>query len=58
MVALLESFSEIVQTKQQRRMSANVVPEAPAPAVPKIEVRHVCFHYGATQALFDVTLSG
>jgi len=57
MVALLESFSEIVQTKQQRRMSANEVPAAPAPAIPKIETRQVSFFYGAAQALYDVTLS-
>jgi len=56
MVALLESFSEIVQNNQRRRMSvADVV--APAPAVPKIEARKVSFHYGETQALFDVSLA-
>ena len=54
MVALLESFSEIVQHKR-RRMSAADAPPAPAP--PKIETRGVCFHYGATQALFDVSMS-
>src|SRR5207249_4366168 len=48
--------SEIVQTNQQRRMSAHEVDPAPAPAVPKIETRQVCFHYGPTQALFDVTI--
>jgi len=56
MVALLESFSEIVQNNQRRRMStADVAP--PAPAVPKIEARQVCFHYGETQALFDVSMA-
>jgi phosphate transport system ATP-binding protein len=57
MVALLETFSEIVQTNQQRRMSAHEGPETPAPAIPKIEARNLCFHYGPTQALFDVSLS-
>jgi phosphate transport system ATP-binding protein len=56
MVALLESFSEIVQNNQRRRMStADVAP--PVPAVPKIETRQVSFHYGEAQALFDVTLA-
>jgi phosphate transport system ATP-binding protein len=54
MVALLETFSEIVQNNQ-RRMSA--VDPVPVAAVPKIEARQVCFHYGATQALFDVSMS-
>src|SRR5262245_9689108 len=27
------------------------------PAVPKIEARNVCFHYGSNQALFDISLS-
>ncbi len=57
MVALLESFSEIVQSNHQRRMSAQGAPEAPVPTIPKIEARRLCFHYGPTQALFDVNLS-
>jgi len=58
MVALLESFSQIVQTNQRRRMSAHEVAAAPVPAaIPKIEARTLCFHYGPTQALFDVSLS-
>ncbi|MBI3864623.1 MAG: phosphate ABC transporter ATP-binding protein [Planctomycetia bacterium] len=33
-------------------------PDAVPPrVVPKIEARGVCFHYGATQALFDVSMS-
>ena len=55
MVALLESFSQIVQHSQRRRMSAADAP--PVPAIPKIEARGLCFHYGATQALFDVSLA-
>ncbi len=55
MVALLESFSEIVQHNQRRRMSAAEAP--PVPAIPKIEARQVSFYYGATQALFDVSMS-
>ena len=54
MVALLQSFSEIVEN-QQRRMSA--VDPVPVAAVPKIEARQVCFYYGAVQALFDITMS-
>jgi phosphate transport system ATP-binding protein len=57
MVALLESFSKIVQTNQQRRMSADEVPATAVPAIPKIEARQLCFHYGSTQALFDVSMS-
>ncbi len=58
MGALLESFSEIVQKNQRRRMSAQepvIVP--PIPAAPKIEARNVCFHYGETQALFDISMT-
>jgi phosphate transport system ATP-binding protein len=54
MVALLETFSEIVENNQ-RRMSAHD-PE-PVAAVPKIEARKLCFHYGAVQALFDISMS-
>ena len=57
MVALLESFSKIVQTSQRRRMSAHEAAAAAVPAIPKIEAREVCFHYGPTQALFDVSMS-
>jgi phosphate transport system ATP-binding protein len=65
MVALLETFSEILNGNQHRSMSLTV----PATdfggtstlegqvAVPKIEARNVCFHYGDTQALFDVSMS-
>ncbi|HLJ12697.1 MAG TPA: phosphate ABC transporter ATP-binding protein PstB [Planctomycetaceae bacterium] len=54
MVALLETFSEIVQTNKRRRMTAQE--PAPVPATPKIEARHLCFHYGTTQALFDISM--
>ena len=54
MVALLETFSAIVQN-HQRRMSA--VDPVPVAAVPKIEARQVCFYYGAVQALFDISMS-
>lgn len=54
MVALLESFSEIVQ-KSQRRTNAQEAP--PAPVVPKIEARGLSFHYGPTQVLFDISMS-
>lgn len=58
MVALLESFSEIVQKNQRRRMSAQEpVVEPPVPAVPKIEARNVSFYYGVTQALFDISMT-
>ncbi len=56
MVALLESFSEIVQN-QRRRMSAQEPAPPPVPSVPKIETRSLNFHYGPTQALFDVSLT-
>src|SRR5438876_7540860 len=55
MVALLQSFTEIVQNSQRRRMSA--LEPAPVPAIPKIETRRVCFHYGNTQALFDISMT-
>ncbi|MGE5195661.1 MAG: phosphate ABC transporter ATP-binding protein PstB [Deltaproteobacteria bacterium] len=38
-------------------MSVHEAAGAPAPAVPKIEARKLCFHYGPMQALFDVTMS-
>src|SRR6516164_1291996 len=57
MVALLDSFSEIVQTNQRRRMTEPEAAGAPAPAIPKIEARKLCFHYGPTQALFNVSLA-
>ncbi len=58
MVALLESFSQIVQTNQQRRMSAHEVAATPVPAaIPKIEARTLSFHYSLAQALFDVSMS-
>src|SRR5262249_59493233 len=57
MVALLESFSDIVKTRNpQPRMSSHE-DGVPAPAAPKIETRELCFHYGPTQALFDVSMS-
>src|SRR6478672_508791 len=31
-------------------------PAVPVPTIPKIEARELSFHYGATQALFDVSL--
>jgi phosphate transport system ATP-binding protein len=54
MVALLESFSEIVENNQRRMSDADQVPVA---AVPKIEARQVCFYYGAVQALFDISMA-
>jgi phosphate transport system ATP-binding protein len=57
MVALLQSFSNIVQTSQQRRMTAHEAAGASVPAIPKIEARQLCFHYGMHQALFDISLS-
>ena len=57
MVALLETFSEIVQKNQRRRMSAQEPAPPPVPSIPKIETRSLSFHYGQTQALFDVSLS-
>ena len=57
MVALLESFSKIVQTNQHRRTSAAEAAATPLPVLPKVEARQLSFHYGPTQALFDVTLS-
>ena len=54
MVALLDTFSEIVQTNKRRRMTAQE--PVPVPATPKIEARHVCFHYGQVQALFDISM--
>lgn len=55
MVALLDSFSEIVQNNK-RRMNAHETPAAPVPAIPKIETRGVSFFYGSTQALFEVSM--
>jgi len=55
MVALLESFSEIVQTNQ-RRGAAPQDPASAADAIPKIEARHLSFYYGEKQALFDVSM--
>ncbi len=54
MVALLEKFSQIVENNQRRMSAENPVPVA---AVPKIEARQVCFHYGSVQALFDISMS-
>jgi phosphate transport system ATP-binding protein len=55
MVALLQSFSEIVQKKQSRHMSEG--DESSVVVAPKVEAREVCFHYGPSQALFDVSLA-
>jgi len=58
MVALMQSFSEIVQKNQSRRMPLADEPAVPqAPVTPKLEARDVSFFYGRTQALFDITLS-
>jgi phosphate transport system ATP-binding protein len=60
MVAQLKSFSEITKGNQQPRTSAPdtaPLPDVSQIDVPKIEARQVCFHYGATPALFDVSLS-
>jgi phosphate transport system ATP-binding protein len=54
MVALLKSFSDIVQNNQRR---ANAVDLPAVTAVPKIEACRLCFHYGTTQALFDISMS-
>jgi phosphate transport system ATP-binding protein len=56
MVALLETFSEIVQKNERRRMSAQEPVPAAVPSVPKIETRQLSFHYGPKQALFDVSI--
>lgn len=55
MVALLQSFSEIVSTNESRRAPQGT--ELPPSLAPKIEARGVNFHYGPSQALFDITLS-
>ncbi len=57
MVALLDSFSAIVQNNHRRRMTAQQPATAAVAEVPKIETRGVSFYYGATQALFDVSMS-
>jgi phosphate transport system ATP-binding protein len=54
MVALLQSFSEIV--RKNRSCPTEADDTAPLP-IPKIEARNVCFHYGRQQALFDISLS-
>jgi phosphate transport system ATP-binding protein len=54
MVALLKPFSEIVK-QPEKTMPAVEVP--PAAVAPKIEARQADFFYGATQALFGVTMS-
>jgi phosphate transport system ATP-binding protein len=59
MVAQLASLSEIANSNQQPRMSApesEPLPEVSNSDDPKIEARRVCFHYGSTQALFDVSM--
>jgi phosphate transport system ATP-binding protein len=54
MVALLQSFSEIV--RKNRSCPTEADDAAPVP-IPKIEARNVCFHYGRQQALFDISVS-
>lgn len=55
MVALLQSFSEIVSTSQSRRAHQ---PGESAPALAsKIEASGICFYYGPKQALFDITMT-
>lgn len=55
MVALLQSFSELVQKNDYRRTSPDE--EAAVRLAPKIDARNVNFHYGSVQALFDITLA-
>ena len=58
MVALMQSFSEIVHASQSRRMPLADEPAvSQAPVAPKLEARDVSFFYGRTQALFDITMS-
>ena len=65
MVALLQSFSEIVNGNQHRSMSLPLPApsieqsstSARIPVAPKIEASNVSFYYGETQALFDITMS-
>jgi phosphate transport system ATP-binding protein len=55
MVALLQSFTDIVQKNPSRRMPEP--DDAPVSLLPKIETRNVCFHYGRVQALYDISLT-
>jgi len=58
MVALMQSFSEIVQKSQSRRMPLADEPTvSQVPVTPKLEARDVSFFYGRTQALFNITMS-
>ena len=58
MVALMQSFSEIVQSNQSRRMPVADEPAvSQVPVAPKLEARDVSFYYGRTQALFNITMS-
>ncbi|HTI51654.1 MAG TPA: phosphate ABC transporter ATP-binding protein PstB [Planctomycetaceae bacterium] len=54
MVALLQSFSEIVRNNPSRQSETK---DKPVALTPKIEAREVSFHYGRLQALFDINLS-
>ena len=38
-------------------MTAQGAPGVPVPAIPKIEARQLCFHYGPNQALFDISIA-
>src|SRR5262245_2848204 len=55
MPALLQSFSTIVQKNKNRRMPE--ADDSKAVQATKIEARDVCFYYGRTQALYEVSLS-
>jgi phosphate transport system ATP-binding protein len=52
---MLNSLSDIVRN----RMDARSLPQADSPSSrkPKIEVHGLCFYYGGTQALFDVSVT-
>lgn len=57
MPAVLQSFSEIVETNKRRSTPQVKKEEAAVSIVPKIEARKLSFFYGASQALHDITLT-
>jgi phosphate transport system ATP-binding protein len=54
---MLDSLSRIVRERVEAQSlpAPQIEPKNSTP--PKIDVRHLCFYYGASQALFDVTLT-
>ncbi len=52
-MAVLQSYTDLVQKKPRMETPAE---DPVVTAVPKIEARSLCFYYGASQALFDITL--